>query len=87
MILNYIRTAIRRLRRHKLFTVLNILGLSTGLACAVLIGLWVFNELSYDDFNVNGPHIYRVTASPIGAAIRLPVHHLRRIFNARSRAL
>jgi len=71
MILNYLRTAIRHLRRHKLFTVLNVLGLSTGLACAVLIGLWVFNELSYDDFNVNGPHIYRITASPIGGSYPL----------------
>ena len=66
MILNYLRTAIRHLQRHKLFTILNVLGLSTGLACAVLIGLWVFNELSYDDFNVNGEHIYRVTASTMG---------------------
>lgn len=71
MILNYLRTAIRHLRRHKLFTILNVLGLSTGLACAILIGLWVSNELSYDSFSVNGPHIYRITASPIGGSYPL----------------
>ena len=71
MILNYLKTAIRHLRQHRLFAALNILGLSTGLGCALLILLWVHQELSYDDYHHNGPHIYRITASPMGSTYPL----------------
>ena len=51
MIRNYFKTAIRNIGRNKLFTFLNILGLSLGLSTAILILFWVQDELSYDKFN------------------------------------
>ncbi|GAA4339777.1 ABC transporter permease [Mucilaginibacter gynuensis] len=62
MFKNYLVTAIRSLKRHKLFTVLNIFGLATGLTCSILIFLWVQDERSYDNFNDNAAQIYRLTA-------------------------
>lgn len=62
MFRNYLKTAFRNLIRHKLFSVLNIIGLSTGMACSILIFLWVQNEKSYDRFHPNAKNIYRITA-------------------------
>ena len=47
MFRNYLKIAIRNLIRQKLYSVINILGLSIGIACFLLISLWVYNELSY----------------------------------------
>jgi len=66
MFKSYFRTAFRNLKRNRLFTVLNILGLSTGLACTILILLWVFNELSYDRQVPHADRIYRVTVATQG---------------------
>jgi len=66
MLTNYFKTALRSLFHNRLFTILNILGLATGLACSILIMLWVINELSYDRFNTNVDHTYRLTASLLG---------------------
>jgi putative ABC transport system permease protein len=62
MFRNYLKTAFRNLVRNKLFSVLNITGLATGMACSILIFLWVQDERSYDRFNTNANHIYRITA-------------------------
>jgi|GEM_PF-5723472 len=51
MLKNYLTTAIRSLGRFKLFTFLNVFGLATGMACSILILLWVQDETSYDKFN------------------------------------
>ncbi len=61
MFKNYFKTACRNLLRHKLFSGLNIFGLATGMACSILIFLWVQDELSFDKFNHNTDHIFRVT--------------------------
>ncbi|HEY1870368.1 MAG TPA: ABC transporter permease, partial [Chitinophagaceae bacterium] len=61
MFKNYFKIACRNLLRHKLFSGLNIFGLATGMACSILIFLWVQDELSYDKFNHNADHIFRVT--------------------------
>jgi putative ABC transport system permease protein len=61
MIKNYFKIAFRNIVRHKAFSILNIAGLSIGMACSILILLWVQNELSYDRFNVNAKEIYRLT--------------------------
>lgn len=61
MIKNYFKTAFRNLIRHKLFSGLNIFGLATGMACSILIFLWVQDELSFDKFNHNADRILRVT--------------------------
>ncbi len=46
--------------RHKSYVILNVIGLSIGLMCSILIGLFVLHELSYDKFNEKREHIYRV---------------------------
>jgi putative ABC transport system permease protein len=61
MFRNYLKTALRHIQRNKLFTGLNIFGLGTGLACSILIFLWVQDELSYDRFNPGAERIFRLT--------------------------
>jgi putative ABC transport system permease protein len=60
MLKNYLKTAWRNLRRNSFYTSLNIIGLSVGLATCMLIILYVFDELSYDGYNVKADRIYRV---------------------------
>ncbi|HEX6982447.1 MAG TPA: ABC transporter permease [Balneolaceae bacterium] len=60
MFRNYIKIAFRNLRRSKGYTLINIGGLALGLAACILIGLYVQNELSYDDFHEKGERIYRI---------------------------
>lgn len=60
MFKNYFKTAWRSLRKNKTFTILNIIGLSIGVACSLLIALYVLDELSYDRFNSQADHIYRL---------------------------
>jgi putative ABC transport system permease protein len=52
--------ALRNLRRHKGSFFINLIGLSTGLACAFLIYLWVSDELSVDKFHKNDSQLYQV---------------------------
>src|SRR5688572_7718820 len=74
MIKNYFKIALRNLSRYKLFSGLNIFGLATGMACSILIFLWVQDELSFDKFNPNADHIFRITAkvSDVNAAVVPP---------------
>lgn len=60
MLKNYIKTAWRNLWKNKSFSVINILGLSIGLACFILIALFVINELSYDRYNKKADRIFRI---------------------------
>ena len=62
MIRNYFKIAVRNLLRHKAYSFINVLGLAIGIACCLLIMLYVVDELSYDRFNKNADRIYRVTA-------------------------
>ena len=55
MFKNYFKTAIRNLMRNKVFSFINITGLSIGLACCILILLFTKDELSYDRFHA-GSH-------------------------------
>ena len=57
---NYLKTAVRALLRYKGYSFINIIGLSLGLACAMLIILYVRDEVSYDAFHEKGSQIYRV---------------------------
>jgi putative ABC transport system permease protein len=61
MIKNYFKMAFRILRRNKVFSFVNIIGLTLGIACCTMILLWVFDELSYDQFHDHKKNIYRVT--------------------------
>jgi putative ABC transport system permease protein len=58
MIKNYIKIAWRNLVKNKAHSFINILGLSVGLACSLLIMLWVQNELDMDSFHKNGKQLY-----------------------------
>lgn len=69
MIKIYIKTAFRILVKNKGFTTINIFGLSTGMACSILIFLWVLDERSYDGFNDNAGQIYRLTANVAGTPV------------------
>jgi putative ABC transport system permease protein len=60
MFINYLKTAFRILLRHKLYTFINVFGLSLGIACCVLILLFVRSELTYDAFHANARSIVRV---------------------------
>lgn len=63
MLNNYLKIAWRNLWRSKGFTVINILGLTIGIASTILILLWVQNELTYDKFQKNYDNIYQVIAN------------------------
>src|SRR5476651_2456768 len=63
MLKNYIKTAWRSLLKHPRTTAINIFGLTIGMAAAVLITLWVQNELSYDNYHPDGDRIYRIKAN------------------------
>jgi len=60
MFKNYILTSLRLILRQKGYSVINILGLATGLASMLLIFLWVQDELSFDKFHKNASRLYRV---------------------------
>ncbi|MGC4035886.1 MAG: ABC transporter permease [Chitinophagaceae bacterium] len=55
-----LKIALRNLIKDTQFTLLNVLGLSAGLACALLIFLWITDELSYDKFFANDDRIYKL---------------------------
>lgn len=61
MLKNYLKIALRNLLRHKLFSFLNITGLTLGIASCILILLWVKDEVSYDKFHTKSERIYRIT--------------------------
>jgi len=60
MIKNYFIIAWRNLRKNKTFSLINIAGLSIGLACSMLILLYVKDEVSFDQFHKNVNNIYRI---------------------------
>ena len=85
MFFNYLKVAFRNLYRHFGYTLINVAGLAIGLACSILILLYVVNELTYDRFNTKADRIYRiavrgqmpgnelnqaVTAAPMMVALR-----------------
>lgn len=60
MLTNYLLIAYRNLVKHKAFSLINILGLSMGMAVAILNGLWIYDELSFDTYHQNYKHIAQV---------------------------
>ena len=61
MISNYLKVAIRNIFRNRLTAFINIVGLALAMACALLIYLYIMDELSYDKYNSKIDRIYRVT--------------------------
>jgi putative ABC transport system permease protein len=60
MLKNYLKIAWRNLWKNKSFSLINILGLALGMACSLLIMLWVKDELKMDQFHENGARLYKV---------------------------
>lgn len=60
MLQTYFRLAWRNLLKDRQFTLLNLLGLSTGLACSLLLCLWIFDELKVDKYNEKDSQLYQV---------------------------
>ena len=63
MLKNFIKIAWRNLFRNKGFSFTNLLGLTIGMTCTILILLWVRDELTYDRFHKNYKNIYQVVAN------------------------
>lgn len=63
MLLSYFKQAWRNLAKNRTYSLLNIAGLAASLTAFVLIAIWVMDEWSYDKFNTNYSHIYRVVGN------------------------
>lgn len=63
MIQNYFKMAWRNLMKHKFISFINLFGLTMGLACCLLISLYIIHETSYDGYHSKANRIYRVTRS------------------------
>ncbi len=60
MLTNYLKIAFRNLLRNKVYSFINIFGLTVGLASFLLIALYIFDELTFDSFHKDANNIYRV---------------------------
>ena len=60
MFKNYLKVALRNLQRQKVFAFINITGMSLGMACCIMIFLFIRDELSYDDFQTKKDRIHRI---------------------------
>src|SRR6218665_1000963 len=60
MFSNYIKIAWRNLMKHKLFSFINVMGLSIGISVCFIIMVFVQDELSYDRFNEKADRMYRI---------------------------
>ncbi|WP_167668137.1 ABC transporter permease [Mucilaginibacter gossypiicola] len=98
MFRNYVKMAWRNLLHNKVYSALNITGLATGMAVALLIGLWVFNQYSFDRFlpdygqayavKVNytnqhdGTHTVGTVAIPLADALRTSIPGIKYVAEA-----
>src|SRR5215831_9476850 len=60
MIKNYLKVAWRNLMKNKIFSFINIIGLSVGLTCCMLIAVYLYNEVSYDRYHKNINQLYQL---------------------------
>src|SRR6185437_3171486 len=76
MFKNYFRTALRNFLKSRLFSIINISGLSLGMAIALLIGIWIWDELSFDTYHSNYPHIAQVMENQLlsGGVMTMNIH-------------
>ncbi len=75
MLKNYFKVALRNIYKNKIYSTINIAGLGIGMACCILISLWVQNELSYDNYHEKSDQIYIlcIDANMGGSKMKLPV--------------
>ncbi len=67
MFKNYFKIAWRNLNRNKFISFVNLFGLTVGICCCLLIGIYILNELSYDRYNKNADNIYRIERTFLNA--------------------
>ncbi len=94
MLKSYLTIALRYLKRHKIYSFINISGLAIGMACCILILLWINDEIRYDRFHEQTENLYRVvndlnygpysqltegTAYPLGPAMKEEIPEIRKI--------
>ncbi|MGH7601116.1 MAG: ABC transporter permease, partial [bacterium] len=99
MLKNHLKIALRNLLRHKAYTVINIAGLSVGMACCALMLLYIRDEFSYDRFHRQAEHIYRVitthrdqhgtntfpgTPAPMAPALKQEYPNVRQVVRVQS---
>ncbi|UCE41706.1 MAG: ABC transporter permease [Candidatus Aminicenantes bacterium] len=60
LFLNSIKVSLRKMRRQKWYSLISVTGLAVGIACSILILLWVRHELSFDRFHKSAENVYRV---------------------------
>jgi putative ABC transport system permease protein len=60
MFLNFLKIAMRNLRKNKGYSIINIGGLTLGMTIAILIGLWVYDELSYNKYHQNYNYVAQI---------------------------
>ncbi|MDQ1085824.1 ABC transporter permease [Siphonobacter sp. SORGH_AS_1065] len=82
MIRNYFKVAIRALLKNKVYSLINIVGLALGMAVTMLIGLWIWDELTYDRYHQNHDRIAQVMMHQswdgrkgTQTAVPVPLHH------------
>ena len=80
MMMHHLRMALRRFRKEILYSTVNLIGLSLGMACALTIALFLYHELSFDRFHDNFHRIYRISmitergGAETRMAVAAPVH-------------
>ncbi len=60
MLLSYLKIAFRNLRKFKIYSLINLTGLAVGMACFILISLWIYDETHYDTFHENSGRLFRL---------------------------
>jgi putative ABC transport system permease protein len=73
MFKNYFKIAVRNLFKNKLYSFVNIFGLTIGIASCILIGVYIVHELSFDKFHKNADRIARVTMDYSGGDVQTKV--------------
>ncbi len=80
MIKNYLKIAWRNLRKNKVYSVINILGLASGMAVATLIALWIWDEVTYDTYHDNHAQLAQIMTTSVhdneketGPAVSMPI--------------
>ena len=66
MLKNYLITAFRNLKRHKLYSAINIIGLAIGFAVSLVITFYLIHDLTFDRFHDNAENIYRINSGGYG---------------------
>ncbi|CCH51909.1 Macrolide export ATP-binding/permease protein macB [Fibrisoma limi BUZ 3] len=99
MLLNYLKIAWRNLIRNKTYSILTLLGLASGMTCAILLGLYVKDELSFDQYHANAERIVRINlhinwsdneyklgiaSAPMGPALQQDYPEVRQVLRVKT---